>query len=139
MADKTEVEKAQESYEKRLKEQEIQQHREVDKLEAHHHEVRKILEEQKKELLDQNDAMLGAIGRVHAENEALKKRIADLEPAAAKAKEELARTHKEFEREMEFAQQRAIELVEETKRKAQHEIDRLKEKLNQAQTRKKKA
>lgn len=95
MAERTEMEKAQETFELKLKEQEMpleRQHKmEIERLDRHFHYVRSMFEDQKKELLTQNDGLLGALGRVHGENEALKKRVAELEPALAKGKEEVVR------------------------------------------------
>jgi hypothetical protein len=143
MAEKTEVEKVQESFERKLKEQEMQfertHARELEIIRIRYDEIHSVREEQKKELLAQNDGLLGAVGRLHTENEALKTRVSELGPALAKAKEEATRMLEEMKERMEFANARAQELIEGTKREAQHEIDRLKGKLSDLQKRKKKA
>lgn len=87
MAEKTEADKLEEMVQKRLEEQ-----REAGKMnleilsrtyETRLQEMRESFEERKKEFLAQNDGLLGAVGRLYAETEDLRKRIALTKEAAA--------------------------------------------------------
>lgn len=78
--------------------------------------------EKEKELLAQNDALLGAVGRLHAENAALKARLLDRE-----AKE------KDLRQEVERVKQEAFLMsehrVKDAVKKAEKEIQELHEQL----------
>lgn len=111
------------------------------------HEMRETSEERKKELLAQNDGLLGAVGRLYAENEALNKRVASLEPALKQADEklknlhdmaqvEIERAHRELDEKCNTIREQAKTEVERAKLDAKAEIDRLKAELKRCQGRK---
>jgi uncharacterized protein (DUF2132 family) len=81
---------------------------------------------QKEELLAQNDGMLGAIGRLHTENESLKQRlneaqrnVKDLEEMALRMKKDaevdILRKAEMFEQEIDRREQEASKVIKELK------------------------
>lgn len=148
MADRTEAEKMEELLRKQSAQQSIEHERMqeeherrlqlcLETAEVRIKEMRDSFEERKKDLLSQNDGLLGAVGRLHAENEDLKKKIASLEPALCKARESLDRADKEVCVAIEQAHQRYDEMVQSVRSEAKKEITHLKEKLAECQKRKK--
>lgn len=94
--DKAEQEKA-ENWEQILKLFEADRSRELNRVEGHLQEIKSTFEEQKRELIAQNDGLLGAIGRLHGENEAHKKRISQLEGDVQTFSAEQERMRQEFQ------------------------------------------
>lgn len=108
MADQTAEEKLEELHkmqvemlERRIKEQEEQHHVSLERERMDHQEQRKTMSvmfhERRDELLKQNDGMLGAIGRLHGENEALRKSVQELEATVKEKQENVVRLEREFE------------------------------------------
>jgi len=75
MAEETEVERTEHFYERQLAKLEVAQEVRMKECLQRHEEVVALHVEKEKELLAQNDALLGAIGRLQRENEDLRKKI----------------------------------------------------------------
>jgi len=139
VTEKTEAEKTQELFERKIKEREHEletlRQREIEQIDKRICEMRARFEDEKKELLAQNDGLLGAVGRLHAENETLRKQISDLEPVVFRAKEDIARYKKDFE----FAEEHARERLETAHREYDYEVKRLTIELADLRKQKKKA
>ena len=139
MAEQTELDRVQKKHEEQLAEQRAQHEHQFQvamKLqETRVGELRLSFEDRRKELLTQNDGMLGAVGRLYKENESLKARIAELEATVvAQDREAHAQIH-DLKRETElkhlammneFSESRT-RVMDENKR-LQAENDRLREK-----------
>lgn len=108
MADQTAQEKLEQVHqmqlelqERRIKELEDHNQVSLERERMDHQEQRKamsvVFQERREELQKQNDGMLGAIGRLYGENEALKKSVQELQAEVKDRKEDAARLDREFE------------------------------------------
>lgn len=126
-----------ERLEKQLANEREERHREREMLRSEYQERLKEsihdYRERKEDLIAQNDGMLGAIGRLHAENLALKTRISEFEFRARDFDAEMARVSTEAERCQDEAARRAHNIKEEAAR----EIKALKKELEDLRAKKK--
>lgn len=103
MPEQTEIERIQKNYVEQLDQQRMQSEHQFQvamKLQdSRVAELRQNFEERRKELFAQNDGLLGAVGRLHKENENLKSQVADLEAQLTQtqneSKSELLNAHRE--------------------------------------------
>jgi hypothetical protein len=115
--------------ERRIREIEESYQRALEIERQDHMEQRKaaveVFNERRQELIHQNDGMLGAIGRIHTENEKLKTEASDLTAAVL----DLGRKLEAEKKQASMDAQRAEQIIQLVKEKSQAEIQDLKAKL----------
>lgn len=79
MPEKSEAEKVQDVFDERVAQLLRNHELEIDVREEANKRVHGLLEDQRKELLAQNEGLLGAVGRLYAENEGLKRKVTELQ------------------------------------------------------------
>jgi hypothetical protein len=133
MADQTAEEKLEkvhhlqlEIQERRIQELEESNLRSLEREKMDHHEQRKamsdVFNERRQELLKQNDGMLGAVGRLHGENETLKKSVQELQAEVKDRKDNAA----SLDRELQMMKNQLDIQIEARLEKSRSEIERLK-------------
>lgn len=85
--------------------------------------------DRKEDLVAQNDGMLGAIGRLHAENQTLKQTLMDAQSRMKRLEEDLDQVHNHVQAQMEEAHLRMDEKVGRIKEEAAREIKDLKRQI----------
>lgn len=148
MAEKTEADKAQETLDRRLAEERQQFAHQLQVMtqlyESRLKELREQFDDRKKELLLQNDGMLGAIGRLQAENQSIKaehqvtwNRAAQAEMKAKALAEDQQRMLLVAEQGLESARSSYEEHLQSVKEASCREILALKAEIKRLKSRKK--
>lgn len=145
MAEQTAQEKLEELHkfqvellERRIKEMEEQHHLSLEREREDRQEQRKaaaeLFHDRQQELTKQNDGMLGAIGRLHGENESLRKQVQDLDLKLKEKAEHVNRLEHDFEimrHQLEIESQRRMEKTKDDLDRAREENLELRKRLGE--------
>jgi hypothetical protein len=110
--EKTEAEKQQEVFERYLTIFQAEKEKDLLRAQEHFTTIKMNLEDQKKELLAQNDGLLGAVGRLSRDNEELRTKVAAVTQQKANMEKDIERAKHEVERMMMEASVRTDEEIE---------------------------
>jgi len=122
--EQTEAERMQKKHEEQLADQRAQSDHQfqvaMKMQEVRTNELRQGFEERRKELEAQNDGLLGAVGRMHRDNESLKGQVSDLEAQLVALQNECKLEVANIRRE---AEMRHVEMLNEVSESRTHLLD----------------